>query len=232
METLDRTWSQTAEIAETRDRSAFLRRVYTTLSLAVLAFTCLEIFYFKSGLALPVAQALLSVNWLLVLGAFVLVAWLARSVVAHSSDTGGQWLGLAIYIAAESLLFVPLLVIAEINAPGAIRSAAVITILGFGALTGIGLTTSRDYSFLRGILMWGGAVALLAIVGSVLFGKELGTWFSVAMIALAGASVLYDTQKILRHVPDDRAVGAALELFAGIALMLWYVLRLFAGRRR
>ena len=51
-----------------------------------------------------------------------------------------------------------------------------------------------------------------------------------AMIALAGAAVLYDTQRILTTFPDDRYVGAALELFASIALMFWYVLRLFISR--
>jgi len=30
--------------------------------------------------------------------------------------------------------------------------------------------------------------------------------------------------------PEDRYVAAALELFASIALMLWYVLRLYLSR--
>lgn len=68
-------------------------------------------------------------------------------------------------------------------------------------------------------------------LAGVVFGFQLGTFFSVAMIALAGGSVLYDTSKILHHYPQDRYVGAALELFASVALMLWYVLRLFMSRR-
>jgi FtsH-binding integral membrane protein len=47
------------------------------------------------------------------------------------------------------------------------------------------------------------------------------------MIALAGGSVLYDTSNVLHHYPEDRYVAASLELFASIALMFWYVLRLF-----
>ena len=69
------------------------------------------------------------------------------------------------------------------------------------------------------------------IVLGVIFGFELGVWFSMAMIAFAGASILYDTQKVINTYPDDRTVAAALELFASVALMFWYVLRLFLSRR-
>ena len=91
--------------------------------------------------------------------------------------------------------------------------------------------TRKDFSFLRGILMWGGIVALVLIAGGAIFGFNLGTYFSVAMVALAGASILYDTSNVLHHYPEDRYVGAALSLFASVAMMLWYVLRLFLSRR-
>jgi len=64
----------------------------------------------------------------------------------------------------------------------------------------------------------------------VLIGFNLGTYFSMAMIGFAGASILYDTSKILKTYPEDRYIAAALELFASIALMLWYVLRFFLSR--
>ncbi len=50
------------------------------------------------------------------------------------------------------------------------------------------------------------------------------------MVCFAGAAILYDTSNILHHYPSDRYVGAALELFASVALMFWYVLRLFMSR--
>ncbi len=59
----------------------------------------------------------------------------------------------------------------------------------------------------------------------------LGTWFWVAMIGFAGAAILYDTSNVLHHFPEDRYVGAALQLFASVALMFWYVLRLFMASR-
>ena len=91
--------------------------------------------------------------------------------------------------------------------------------------------TRKDFSFLRAILMWGGILALIAIIGGIVFGFQLGTWFSVAMIGFAGAAVLYDTSNIINVYPEDRYVSAAMQLFASIALMFWYVLRLMMGNR-
>jgi FtsH-binding integral membrane protein len=79
--------------------------------------------------------------------------------------------------------------------------------------------------------MWGGILALLVMVGGAIFGFQLGTFFSVAMIGFAGAAVLYDTSNIILHYPEDRYVSAAMQLFASIALMFWYVLRLVMGNR-
>jgi FtsH-binding integral membrane protein len=79
--------------------------------------------------------------------------------------------------------------------------------------------------------MWGGIVAIALMVAGALFGLELGVWFSIAMVAFAGAAILYDTSNVLHHYPADRHVGAALELFASVALLFWYILRLFMSRR-
>jgi hypothetical protein len=81
------------------------------------------------------------------------------------------------------------------------------------------------------VLRWAFVVALLLVVAGVVFGFELGTFFSVAMIALAGGAILYDTSNVLHRYPEDRYVAAALELFSSVALMFWYVLRLFLASR-
>ena len=112
-----------------------------------------------------------------------------------------------------------------------IASAAGTTILGCAGLTVVAFVTRKDFSFLRSFLMWGGIVALLLIVASVLFGFQMGTWFSVAMIGFAGAAVLYDTSNVLHRYEEDRYVAASLQLFSSIALMFYYVLMLFTSRR-
>ena len=104
--------------------------------------------------------------------------------------------------------------------------------MGSAALTAIVFWTRKDFSFLGAILRWVGILAVVAIFAALLFGFQLGTWFSVAMIGIAGAAILYDTSNVLHHYPEDRYVAAALTLFASIALMFWYVLQLFMGSSR
>lgn len=212
-------------------RAGFLVRTYAHLLGAILAFAGLEVFLFQSGLAYPIAQAMLGGSWLLVLGGFMVVSWFASRTAATAESRPAQYAALAATVAAQAVIFVPLLVIANQVAPGTIASAAWVTLMGFTALTALVVFTGKDFSFLGSLLKWGGIVALVAIVSAVLFGFELGTWFSVAMIAFAGAAILYDTDKVLNRYPEDRHVSAAIELFASVALMFWYVLRLFMSRR-
>ena len=213
-------------------RASFINRTYNHLMGAIVLFTLIEVGLFQSGYAESIAGLLLGGSWLLVLGAFMLVSWFASRVSLTSESVGAQYAALGGFVVAESIIFVPMLWLAEQYAPGAIQSAAVVTLIGFAGLTAVAFVTRKDFSFLRGMLMWGGVVALLAIVGGILFGFELGTWFSVAMIGFAGAAILYDTSNVLHHFPEDRHVGAALQLFASVAMMFWYVLRIFLSARR
>jgi len=216
---------------DAQSRGTFVSRTYAHLFGAVCAFILIEVFFFKTGLAPMISRGLLGVSWLLVLGGFVVVSWLASRTAHVARSKATQYIALGCYVIAESVIFVPLLYIADKVAPGAITSAATVTFLAFAALTAVVFLTGKDFSFLRGLLCWGGIIALALIVGGVLFGFHLGTYFSVAMVAFAGAAILYDTSNILHHYPEDRYVAAALELFASVALLLWYVLRLFTSRR-
>ena len=132
---------------------------------------------------------------------------------------------------AQSLIFLPPLVIAQYRMPGVLPAAALTTVVAFAALTTDVFVTRRDFSFLRSVLTWGGILALVLIVASAIFGFELGVIFSVGMVGLAGAAILHDTSNVLHHFPEERHVGASLELFASVALLFWYVLRLFMSRR-
>jgi len=226
-------YTQSAPVMEMdgQSRSRFISRTYNHLFSSIVAFTLIEIAIFKSGLVEPMLGVMLKLPWLAILGGFLLVSWLARGVAHRAQSKAMQYAALAAYVVFEAIIFVPLLYFADKVAPGAITSAAAITLVGFAGLTLIVFWTRKDFSFLRGILMWAGIVALVLIGGGAFFGFQLGTFFSVAMIAVAGASILYDTSNILHHYPEDRYVAAALELFASVALMMWYVLRLFMSRR-
>ena len=213
-----------------QSRSDFIWRTYGHVAAAILLFAGIETYLFDSGLAVPMAQSMLGFNWLLILGAFMIVGWLATHVAHTVQSKPLQYVALVGFVVAQAIIFVPLLAIAMSLQPGIVESAVGVTLLGTGGLTAVAFITRKDFSFLRGMLVWGGILALIGIAASVLFGFQLGTWFSVAMIGFAGAAVLYDTSNILHHYPEDRYVGAALQLFASIALMFWYVLRLFMSR--
>ena len=208
------------------NRSAFLMRAYGHLFAAVGLFVAVQYFLFGSGLAFTIATKMLAVPWLAILGAFMVVGWLASRTAHRAESYTVQYLALVGFVIAEAFLFLPLLFIAQAIAPGVIGSAALLTLIGFVGLTAIAWTERLDFSFLGSILKWLGVVAIIAIVGSFVFGFELGVWFSVGMVAFAGAAILYDTSNILHHYPEDRYVAAALELFASIALMFWYLLRM------
>ncbi|MEX0790555.1 MAG: Bax inhibitor-1 family protein [Actinomycetota bacterium] len=211
-------------------RTRFISRTYGHLLAAIAAFTAIEVFLFTTGMAETIAEAMLSTSWLVILGGFMIVGYLASWGATRARSTAAQYAALGAYVIAESIIFVPLLYLADTFAPGAISSAAVVTLIGFAGLTAVAVSSGKDFSFLGAFLKWGGIVALLLIVGSVLFGFQLGTFFSVAMVAFAGGAILYSTSKVLRTYPEDRYIAASLELFAAVALMFWYVLRLFMAR--
>jgi uncharacterized protein len=218
--------------AAVQTRAQFIMRTYGHLLAAVLGFTAIEVWLFTSGLAFPIARAMLSVSWMLVLGGFILAGWLFRSLAQSTRSKNVQYLALAGYVGVEAIIFVPLLMVAQRVAPGTIQSAALVTLMGFAGLTAVAFTTRKDFSFLGAILRWAGILALVLIAAGAIFGFQLGTFFSVAMVGLAGASILYDTSNVLHHYSEDSHVAAALALFASVALMFWYVLQLFMATSR
>ena len=219
------------------ERGEFVLRVYQHLMLAVLAFVGFEAVLFSTGIAEAIYDFLVgaSAAWLLILGAFMVVQWMATSAAHNIENVNLQYAGLFGMAAGEALIFAPFLhlVFNETENGGTtVMAAAAITAVGFAGLSVVAFTTRADLSVLRPLLMWGGIVALVLIFGAVLFGLSLGIWFSVAMIALAGGSILYQTQAIMARYPSTAHVGAAVQLFASVMLLFWYVLRLLTALRR
>jgi FtsH-binding integral membrane protein len=216
-------------------RSAFLVKVYQHLLAAVIAFVLFETLLFSTGLAKALYDFISGSGpmWLVILGGFMVVNWLATTAAHDLWNPARQYAGLFGLAAAEAVIFAPFLYyVFNVEGGGSVTvaSAAVVTALGFGGLSLVGLLTRKDLSFIRPMLLWGGVMAVVLVLAAVLFGLELGVWFSLAMIALAGGSILYQTQTILRQYPEEAYVGAAVQLFASVMLLFWYVLRLFSRR--
>jgi hypothetical protein len=216
-------------------RSEFLSRVYQHLLAAVVAFVAFEAFLINLGIAREIYELVSGGGgrWLIVLGGFMVVNWLATNAAHDILNPSRQYAGLFGMAAGEALIFAPFLhYVFEVEGGGTttVLAAAVITAIGFAGLSVVALVTRADLSFLRPILLWTGVCAVVLIIGALLFGFELGVWFSVAMIALAGGSILYQTQTIMRRYPAEAYVGAAVQLFASVMLLFWYVLRLLSRR--
>ena len=211
------------------DRSTFIWKCYAHVVVAILAFAAIEGYLFSSGIAERFAYPMMN-NWLMVMGAFIVAGWGATHVAHRVKSTQAQYAAFAGFIFLEALIFMPMIYMAYEMNPGIIESAAGVTILGSVGLIATAMITRKDFSFLRGMLVWMGILALVAIVSSVIFGFQMGTWCSVAMIGFAGAAVLYDTSNIMLHYPEDKYVAASMQLFASIAMMFWYILRLFMSR--
>lgn len=215
---------------EQTDRSQFINRTYGHLLAAIFMFAGIEFWVFQTPYAEQLAVFMLQKSWLAVLGAFIVVSWIATHVAHNVKSKGAQYAALFGFVIAEAIIFIPMFFIALAFDPAIIQNAVMVTLGAFVVLSAVAMFSGRDFSFLRSFLMWGAVIALGTIAMGVLIGFHLGTYFSMAMIGFAGASILYDTQQILKSYPEDRYIAASLQLFASIALMLWYVLRFFLSR--
>ncbi|MGJ8696547.1 MAG: Bax inhibitor-1/YccA family protein [Verrucomicrobiaceae bacterium] len=223
---------QSVALAPENTRTAFIRRTYAHLAGAIAAFILLEAMLFSiPGIESKVfgLLAVSSYSWLIVLGLFMAVSWMAEKWANSNTSRTTQYLGLGLYVVAEALIFLPLLLLAAniTNSSSLIAEAGIITGGLFAGLTFIAFTTKKDFSFLGGILKVAGFIALGLIAASFFIdGLSLGIWFSAIMVLFAGGSILYQTSNIIHHYQPEQYVAASLGLFASVALLFWYVLRI------
>lgn len=211
-------------------RIDFIRKTYGHLLGAVLLWVGLVTLFLNVP---PITNMLLQL-WFtspfIILILFIGGSWGAQAMARSRSSQAVQYAGLGLYALLEAVIFTPLLlwVSAMPNGAGIIEQAGILTLLIFGGLTAIVMITKADFSFMRNILYLAMLVVLGLVVVSMFGGITLGTWFVVGMIVLMSGFILYDTSNVLHHFGEDQHVAAALELFASLATLFWYVLRLAA----
>lgn len=220
--------------ATAQERAAFLRNVYQHVAGALLIFILLEAILQAMPFSLDVARAMTrgGGTWLIVIGAFWVVGMIADRWTQPGLPLSQQYLGLGLFVVAEAIIFMPLIAYVRLYEDGnVLPTAGILTGALVLGLSMIALDTRTDFSILRGAIFVVGAVGFGLILASILFGVGLGTWFSLLMIGLASASILYKTDQITKTSRTDGYVSAALALFASIMLLLWYVIRLLSSRR-
>lgn len=214
-------------------RVVFYRKTYTYVALAVLLFIVTEYLFFQSPVIVNFAKSLTGGwSWLLMLGAFMFITNYAEGLALKSRDKNQHYLALGIYVVAEAFIFIPLLLIAfsMVDGVAMLQQAAIMTTALFVGLSAVVILTKKDFSFLRSILAIGFFLAIGLMVAGLIFGFDLGLWFSVGMVALAAGSILYTTSNMVHKYDEEQYVAAALGLFASLMLLFWYILRIFMSR--
>ena len=225
--------NQLVAMSTEEQKASFYRKTYIHVALAILAFIFVE-----TALLMVVPAELImgmvsqKYVWLLIIGGFWLASMLAEKWTMASSRSM-QYAGLGFYGLLEAIIFLPMIYIALIytGSGEVILQAGLITFMLFIGLTGVALTSKRDFSFLRSVLIIGGFISLGLIIAGMLFGFNLGLWFSVGMVFLAGASILYQTNQLKNVYTTEQYVGASLQLFSSVMLLFWYVLRILMSRK-
>lgn len=224
--------------AEESVRLTFIRRTYAHLTGAVFALIVLEAVLFtvvpRDTMTMLVQRMTGGFGWLIVLGAFMGVSWMARSWAMSNTSRGMQYAGLGLYVVAEAVILLPMLYICihYLREPQLPIMAAAITGMCFLGLTVFVFTTRVDLAGWGKYLAIGGIVAMCAIVAGMFTSFSLGLGFSALMVALACGYIMYDTSNVLHHYHTDQYVAASLALFSSVVLLFWYVLRImmsFAG---
>ncbi|HEY1554952.1 MAG TPA: Bax inhibitor-1 family protein [Kofleriaceae bacterium] len=238
------------------DRLAFLRRTYAHLGGALIAFTLFTagMMRFATDLSLTISFPQGGgMGWLLLmLVAFIGVAFLSQRLAASESSRALQYLGMALAVVLWSILAQPIIwiTIAKFGNPAdfltgdkihpvlsakaalVISEAAIITLAIFIGLTVTVFVTRKDFSFLRGVL----GIAMAALIGIVLcamlFGFQIGVLYSVAVVLVMGGYILYQTSLVMNYFRPTQHVAAAVMLFTTVAMLFIHVLRILAEVNR
>ena len=226
--------SDVVALSAESERTAFIRRTYTHLALAIAAFVGLETLLIQVIPPEAISGMLRGRwTWLLVLGAFMGVSWLAQAWANSAASRGLQYAGLGLYVLAEAAIFLPIMSFATMLDASIPINAGLITLVVFGGLTMMVFVTRADFSWLGRFLWLAGLAAMGAILCSLFFQQSslFGVGFSFAMVGLAAGYILYDTSNVMHHYRTDQHVAASLALFASVALLLWYVVRILLAFR-
>lgn len=223
-------YNGSAAFAPVNERTAFIQRTYLHLAGAVALFVGVE-FVLLNLIGPQMQNQVLGAmagsrwSWLLVIGAFMGVSYLAQSFADQEANPALQYLGLGLFSVAEAVVMFPLLAIANRIDPSILPSAGVLTLIVFGGLTATVFVTKADFSAMGKYLWWGGILSIGVVLCAMFFNFQIGIWYSVAMVALMSGYILYDTSNVLHKYRTTQHVAAALALFASLATLFYYIVR-------
>lgn len=213
-------------------RVLFIKKTYANVAVAVLTFVLFETFLLQSETIVNFTLGMMGGwKWLLLLGGFMFVTNYSERMAMGTTDKTTQYLALGIFVLAEAFIFVPLLTIAMYymaeTGENVLAQAGIVTLSLFAGLSAVALFSKKDFSFLRTGLTIGFFIALGLMVAGMIFGFDLGLWFSGAMVLLTAGSILYQTSNMVHRYHEEQYVAASLGLFASLMMLFWYILSIF-----
>jgi len=218
---------QTAAQASLAERMSFVRKVYALFFAATLFAIGGVVVGFTFP---PIMQAIAGSFWipLIILFGGVFAAQAVRHV------PGVNLLALFGFTTLTGIVISPLMYVVSLTNPASIIQAGVLTVGIFGGLTAYVFVTKRDFSFMRGMLVTGLIVLILAgLLNVFLIGSSaLGFATAAAALLLFSGFVLYDTSNIIRRYPTNEYVAGALSLYLDAFNIFLALIRILnAGRR-
>ena len=219
--------AQTAAQATLAERLGFIRKVYALFFLGTLFAIGGVLLSFSFP---PLLEYSLKHPWIML---FVMLGGvMGAQAVRHVR--GVNLLALFGFTTLTGVVISPLMALVWVNNPASILQAGVLTVGIFGGLTVYAFVSKRDFSFLRGMIVTGLIVMILAgllnvfLIGSSAFGFAIA---AATLLVFAGF-VLYDTSNIIRHYPTNEYVAGALSLYLDAFNIFLALIRILnAGRR-
>ena len=210
-------------------RAQFIRRTYAHVAGAIVALAVFTAVLLELGVGAYSLNFLGTgtMNYLIYLGLFIGASVVADKWAHSEKSREMQYLGLGVYAFVQAVILTPAMHLATLYAPSAIMDAAIATAALVTGLTYVCFTTKKDFSFLGPIIAISSFIAIGLCIAGALFKFNLGVVFAGAIVVLAAASILYSTSNIIHHYKEQQYVGAALGLFASVALMFRFMLQLF-----
>lgn len=224
-----------AAFAAVAERATFLKKVYGILLLGILGFAATlwatANVPFANELAVDLGRLTMGHKWgwAIYMGIFV-----GGSMAVHAlaEKRPINVLAFAAWVVLLAFLIAPIvLYVNRVRGPEVITEASMLTALVFAGLTAIVFFTSKDFSFLKGILSLAGFALLAVGIAGAVFGFSIGLWFSAAIVVLMAGYVLYDTSTILHRLPTTMAMTGAILLFTDVVLLFKHILVMLSSRR-
>ncbi len=218
--------AQTAAEASVAERMGFVRKVYALFFVATL-FAIGGV-----GLGLSVPFLMIQVAQHPFISFFVMIgAVMGAQAVRHVP--GVNLAALFGFTTLTGVIISPLMYIVGQDNPASILQAGVLTIGIFGGLTAYVFISKKDFSFLRGMVMTGLIVIVVASLLNIFLGSSaLGFAVAAASILLFAGFVLYDTSNIIRRYPTNEYVAGALSLYLDAFNIFLALIRILNSGRR